>query len=439
MAEPTLIRARRLLLEDAQPILDAALLVEGGRITAVGTAAELAGADGDGQTVVDYGDATILPGLIDVHVHPSFPPQGSGIAGEEAAQDDELQLVLQAAQNAGTILRSGVTTAREMGAKGRVGISLRNAIDRGVVVGPRMVVCGRPVTMTGGHMWFYGSEADGDVEVRKAVRQLFKEGADYIKIAATGGGTKTSNRFRPSYTVAELSAIADEAHRVGKLTAAHASSTHGVVNSIDAGVDLIAHGYFYEPDGSYRYRPEIAERMAERTFVNPTLYLRQAEMNAIEAKRDANGALSARDAKRLEYSTRSLEQRLEGVGRMNEAGVRIVAGSDSPFGRYPAGEFVREIQMLARAGLTNRQAIGAATSVAAAAIGRDDQVGSLRTGLVADVLVVQGDPTDDLNALWNVIDVYKDGVRVARDAPFQPANASRNGGPPRVTATADVG
>jgi imidazolonepropionase-like amidohydrolase len=434
MADAILIRARRLFVADGgDPIVDGAVLIQDGTIVGVGAAADLEVADAPDRRVVDYGDATIVPGLIDVHTHPSNPDGGSGVAVEETIVDDSI-LVLQAAQNAGTILRSGVTTARDMGAKGLVGIALRTGIEQGLVVGPRMVVCGRPVTMTGGHMWFYGAEADGDTEVRKAVRQLFKEGADYVKIAATGGGSKTSNRFRPSYTVQELTAIVDEAHRVGKLTAAHASSTGGVINSLDAGVDLIAHGYFYEADGSYRYRPDVADRLAASAFVNPTLFLRRAEMNAAEARREGAGVLTPREEARLAYSTKSLEQRLEGVGRMHAAGVRIVAGSDSPFGRYPAGQFVHEIKMLGEAGLSNRDAIRAATSVAADAIGLGSTVGSLRPGMTADVLVVQGDPTVDLDALWDVLDVYHDGRLVERGGPPIPPSVRASSSPALASA-----
>jgi imidazolonepropionase-like amidohydrolase len=269
-------------------------------------------------------------------------------------------------------------------------------------------------------MWFYGGEADGVEAVRRVVRQQFKEGADYIKVAATGGGTRISNRFRPSFSVEELAVVADEAHRIGKLVAAHASSSVGVANCLDAGIDLIAHGYFYEPDGSYQYRPELADRLAASAFVNPTLYLRQAEIDAAEAKRDRDGGLSARDEARLEYSTRSLEQRLDGVARMAAAGVRIVAGSDSPFGRYPAGQFVREISMMTRAGFTPAAALGTATNVAADAIGLGDRVGSLKEGMAADVLVVRGDPLTDIAALWAVEDVYADGRRVERRSASSP-------------------
>ena len=125
-----------------------------------------------------------------------------------------------------------------------------------------MVICGRPIAITGGHMGYFGSEADGEVAVRAEVRKLLKEGADYIKIVASGGSTRTSDPNRASYSVAELSAMTDEARRHGKLTAAHCTSAESIQNCLDAGVDMIIHCIFTEPDGTYRFRPDLVERLA---------------------------------------------------------------------------------------------------------------------------------------------------------------------------------
>ena len=215
----TLITAARLLDgTGARPIEQAALLVEGGRIVRLGRQADVRITDGASVDRQDYSEGTILPGLVDAHTHLVAP--GDGTLGDDIAKEDDDILLLQAAKNARTLLHSGVTTLRENGAKGQVAFSLREGIRRQLAPGPRMVICGRPIAITGGHMGYFGSEADGEAAVRAEVRKLLKEGADYIKIVASGGSTRTSDPNRASYTVAELVAMTDEAHRHGKLTAA---------------------------------------------------------------------------------------------------------------------------------------------------------------------------------------------------------------------------
>ena len=411
----TLLTAARVLDgSSARAVEDAACLMEEGRVVRVGPKRDVRAPAGAPVTTVDYGDATILPGLVDAHTHLVAP--GDGTRGDDIAKEDDDILLLQAAQNARTLLHSGVTTLRENGAKHRVAFSLREGIRRGLAPGPRMVVCGRPITITGGHMGYFGSEADGEVAVRAEVRKLLKEGADYIKICATGGSTRTSDPNRASYTVAELRAITDEAHRHARLTAAHCTSAQGVENCLDAEVDMIVHCVFNEPDGTYRYRPDLVDRLIEaRAWVNPTLYVVRAAADRLSEKQARGVALTDAEEAQIEWSRRAVDERLEAVGRMSRAGVRMTAGSDSPWGWYAPGEFVHEIQMLADAGLPARDAIVAGTSDAAASIGVGDVAGRLLPGRPADVLVVRGNPDRDIAALWDVLDVYQGGARVVRE------------------------
>jgi imidazolonepropionase-like amidohydrolase len=343
-----LIKAARLLDGTGRaPIESAALLTEDGRIAAMGSQAEVRAPEGAPVRETDYGDATILPGLVDAHTH--FVAPGDGTPGEEIAKEDDDILLLQAAKNARTVLHSGVTTIRENGAKNRVAFSLREGIRRGLAVGPRMVICGRAITITGGHLWYFGSEADGEDGVRAEVRRLLKEGADYIKIMATGGTTRTSDPNRAAYTVAELRAITDEAHRHGRLTAAHCTSSEGVANCLDAEVDMIIHCVFNEPDGTYKFRPDLVERLARvNAWVNPTLYVMRVRIERLQAKQEREGPLAPRDAALLEWSRRAMEARFDGTYRMAKAGIRMAAGSDSPWGWYAPGEFVHEMRMLRR-------------------------------------------------------------------------------------------
>jgi imidazolonepropionase-like amidohydrolase len=410
----TLLTAARLLDgSDRAAIQPGALLLEDGRIARLGPPADVRAPEGAAAARVDYGDATILPGLVDAHTHLVSP--GDGTPGDDVAMEEDHILLLQAARNARTLLHSGVTTLRENGAKGRVAFALREGIRRKLAPGPRMVICGRPITITGGHMHYFGSVADGVDAVRAHVRKLLTEGADYIKICATGGSTRTSDPNRASYTVAELAAITDEAHRHGKLTAAHCTAAQGVENSLDAGVDMIIHCIFNEPDGSYRYRPDLVERLvAAKAWVNPTLYVMRAGIERQRAVREREGRLTPDLAATLDRQKLALDVRLDAVRRMTEAGVRMTAGSDSPWGWYAPGEFVHEIQMLAEAGLSYADAIVAGTTGSAESIGVGAVAGRLAPGRAGDVLVVRGDPTKDLAALWDVLDVWQAGRRVER-------------------------
>ena len=410
----TLITAARLLDgSGAAPIEQAALLMEDGRVLKLGRAADVRVPDGASVDRKDYGAATILPGLVDAHTHLVAP--GDGTLGDDVAKEDDDILLLQAAKNARTLLHSGVTTLRENGAKGKVAFSLREGIRRKLAPGPRMVICGRPIAITGGHMGYFGSEADGEVAVRAEVRKLLKEGADYIKIVASGGSTRTSDPNRASYTVAELAAMTDEAHRHGKLTAAHCTSAQSVQNCLDADVDMIIHCIFTEPDGTYRFRPDLVERLAAaEAWVNPTLYVMKAGIERQREAREREGRLTTELMAQLEESRRALDVRVDAVRRMSEAGVRMTAGSDSPWGWYAPGEFVHEIHMLAQAGLSYSGAIVAGTAGAANSIGVGAVAGRLLPGRLADVLVVRGDPAREIADLWNVLDVYQAGRRIDR-------------------------
>src|SRR3989475_1693294 len=202
----TLITAARLPAGTGGAAVEhAGLLIDGDRVADLGRASDIpipAGASVDRR---DYGAATILPGLVDAHTHLVAP--GDGTLGDDVAKEDDDILLLQAAKNARTLLHSGVTTLRENGAKGKVAFSLREGIRRKLAPGPRMVICGRPITITGGHMGYFGSEADGEAAVRAEVRKLLKEGADYIKIVASGGSTRPSDPNRASQTPAPPGAL----------------------------------------------------------------------------------------------------------------------------------------------------------------------------------------------------------------------------------------
>ena len=418
MAEPThdytLLKADRLIDASNGPTIDgAALLISGDEIAAMGRQADVRAPDGASVREIDYGDATILPGLVDCHTHLCAP--GDGTPGDEISKEDHQILLLQAAKNARTILHSGVTTIRENGSAGSTTINLKEGIRRGLAVGPKMVICGRPLAITGGHMGYWGSEVNGPWEARTEVRQLLKEGADYIKITATGGSTRTSDPNIASFTVTELLAITEEAHNHGVLTAAHCTSAQGVQNCLDAEVDMIIHCEFNEPDGTTVERPDLIERLIEaNAWVNPTLHVRRAAIRATE-DRKSEGAFSKDEQLALDDQYRGLDARVKAVGEMIGQGVKMVAGSDSPWGHYAPGEFVYEMEMLTQAGLSNGDALLSGTAWSAASIGADGDSGSLEVGRQADILVAGGDPLQGMPALWNVRDVFQAGEVVQRE------------------------
>jgi len=410
----TLIKAARIFDgTGTAPVTGQALLLNDGKIAAIGAVGEILAPDGSNVTVKDYGDSTILPGLVDGHTHMMAP--GDGTHGDITGAEEDDVLLMRALQNARTFLHAGVTTARENGAKNKVGFSLKDGINMGLTEGPEMVISGRPITITGGHFWYCGSEADGVEGVRAEVRKLVKEGADFIKIMATGGSTWSSNPLQPSYTLEEMTVIVDEAHRFGKLTAAHCASMQGIKNALDAGVDMIIHCVFEDETGMYKFNEQLAEQLAAaRAWVNPTLHVVQAGIDLTERIGYERGWLTKEEQASIDSTKRSLETRIESINKLVKMGVRMIAGSDSPWGAYPPGEFVKEMIALTKAGLTNTEALVTGLSHAAESIAVGDQAGTLAVNRPGDVLVVGGDPVADLNALWNVKDVYKAGNRVAR-------------------------
>ncbi len=412
--EFTLIKAARIFDGTGSPASSGkAVLLNDGQIAAIGAVGELSAPDGANLTIKDYGDATILPGLVDGHTHMMAP--GDGTHGDITGNEQDDVLLMRALQNARIFLHAGVTTARENGAKNRVGFSLKEGIQRGLSEGPEMVVSGRPITITGGHFWYCGSEADGVEGVRSEVRKLIKEGADFIKIMATGGSTWSSNPLQASYTVEEMAVIVEEAHRFGKLTAAHCASMQGIKNALDAGVDMIIHCVFEDETGMYEFNEPLAEQLAAaKAWVNPTLHVVQSGIELTERIGYDRGWLTKEEQASIDDSKQSLETRVDSVNKLVNMGVRMIAGSDSPWGAYPPGEFVKEMIALTKAGLTTTEALVTGLSHAAESIAVGDQAGTLGAGRPGDILVVAGDPTADLNALWKVKDVYKSGIRVAR-------------------------
>ena len=409
----TILTADRLLDgKGGPPIANGAILLQGATVAAVGSAADIRAPEGAPAHTVHYPGCAIMPGMVDCHTHHNG--FGDGRLGDDLARLPDEILTVQSARNARASLFSGVTTIRENGPKNQTMFRLRDAINEGLAIGPRMVLCGRPVSIIGGHMGYFGGEVTGANDARALTRQLIKEGADYIKIVATGGTTRTSFPTLPSFDVDELRAVTDEARKFGKLTATHSSNSAGIANSLDAGVDMIIHCYYLDADGAVNFREDIAERIQRQgAFVNPTLQVSRATAWELTHKRDDAG-LTAHEQTELEVARRNLDVRLDHTRRMIDMGVKVITGSDSSWSSYQLGNTVYETELLVHAGYTPMQGVLSVTNWAAHALGVSDIAGTLEPGKAADILVVRGNPAQDINALWNVEEVFLAGNKVNR-------------------------
>ena len=416
-----LIKAGRLLDGLGGPALkNGAVLLKGSKVCVVGRQGVVAVPEGAEVRVFDYPDQTVMPGMVDAHTHHNG--FGDGRKGDDLATLPDEVLTLQSARNARTTLFTGVTSIRENGPKNATMLRLKDAVNQGFTVGPRMVLCGRPVAIVGGHMYYMGIQSTGSVQARTHTRRLIKEGADYIKITATGGSTNTSFPLRPSFNVDELGVIVEEAHKFGKLTAAHCSSTQGIINSLDAGVDMIIHCVFVDPDGTHNFRADVADRIAEQgAVVNPTLHTYRSMYWILQEKKERQG-LTLQETAKMDSLRGEFDARIEDCNKLIGMGIDVVTGSDSSWGAYKLGNTPYELECLTMAGYSDSKAVVSVTSLSAKAIGIDGEVGTLEPGKVADIIVVNGKPDEDVSALWDVRDVFFDGELVDRGSVESRAN-----------------
>lgn len=362
---------------------------ESGRVQAVGDPDPR----GD-EPVYDLGGKTIMPGLVDAHLH--FSLSGEASVAEVAAMS-EAELALTEARNARTTLEAGITGVRAMGARD-LDVMLSEYIDRGEVLGPRMVANCRSITITGGHGHHLGREVDGPTDCRRAVREQIKRGAEFIKFMATGGVTTPgTDPNKPAFTDEEMDALVDEAHRRGVHAAAHAHGAAGVRAAVRAGVDTIEHGTFLDEE-------TVDLLVHEDVVLVPTLsapyYIMQ---NADHATNES-----------VQKTDDVYERHIESFQRAVEAGVTIVGGTDAgtPFNYHGAN--ATEISFMTEYAMDPMDAIVAMTGRAAETIGLDD-AGILAHGSHADFLVLDENPLDDVSAIADPRTVLKGGEVVAGD------------------------
>jgi imidazolonepropionase-like amidohydrolase len=413
--EKTLIVQAGILVDGlgGPPRLDQTILISGDRIHTIESTEAFRHKIPVDAEIADLSTYCVAPGLIDTHTHLSLAGDGRTYADMFSDPDD--MMVLTGAMNMRRHLRAGITTIREHGARNRIGFSLKEGLRRGYIAGPRMQVSGRPITCTGGHFHMCNEIADGEEEIRRSVRRLVHEGADYIKIMASGGGTAGTLPGCASYTTAELHAAVHEAHHFHRLTAAHCRAKESMVRAIEAGIDLMEHAEFLDPDDQLRFDPKIAEMMVESgIWISPTLqaWTQYPRLVALAAKRDA-GTISPEENDALELLEQRVEGRLDIVRRMLDYGLleRIVPGTDSGVANIAFGRLDYDLQLLVRVGFTPTEALIAATRISAEAIGQENDIGTIEPGKLADIVAFDGDPTSDISACSRVMAVFIAGRR----------------------------
>lgn len=364
---------------------------ESGRLEAVGEAEP----QGE-EPSVSLAGHTVLPGLVDTHVHFSLSGQATV---EDVVGTSDADLAFTEAANARTTLEAGVTSVRAMGARD-LDVQLKRAIERGDVPGPRMVANCRSITITGGHGHHLGREVDGVVECRRAVREQIKRGAEFIKFMATGGVTTPGTDPRTlAFTYEEMEALIDEAHRRGVHVATHAHGAPGVKAAVEAGVDTVEHGTFMDEEA-------IDMLIANDVTLVPTLSA--PSRIARNTERATEESLRKTDTVR--------DRHIEAFKRAVDAGVRIAGGTDAgtPFNYH--GTNSTEISFMVEHAMDPVDAIVAMTGTAAETIGLED-AGTLEPGNYADLLVIEGNPLEDVSLLREPTAVLKGGEIVSGTLP----------------------
>lgn len=357
---------------------DGAVLVSDGRIEFVGPAAEVAVSEGVARQHFPQG--TLLPGLIDGHVHLAFDASADVVAALQAT--DDLDLLLGMASRAATLVAAGVTTVRDLGDRNGLALRLAAAVDAGRLPGPRILSAGAPLTAPGGHCWFLGGEVSGEAQIRERVAHNAALGASVIKVMVTGGHLTPggAGMAESQFTAAELAVVVDEAQRHGLPVAAHAHGTQGITDAVAAGVSTIEHCTWLTDHGPEVPAAVVADIVERGIWVSPAL---------------------SRNWKTFperfgEELTRTL---LGEMTRIEAAGVRLAAGTDSGVPGARFGDYVGALEVFEYVGFSRAHIIELATTAAAEAIGLAGETGRLATGLSADLLVVGGDPLADLQAL----------------------------------------
>ena len=412
-SKPVIVRAAHMLdVKTGRTVDNPVIVITGDRITSISGPAPA------NATVIDLPGATLVPGLIDAHTH--IVGKGTNFGYQELAESIP-SATLWGARNARVTLEAGFTTVRNVGASGYADVALRDAINDGLVPGPRMLVSGPPLGITGGHCddnllpYSYHQTAEGVADgiesVQHKTREVIKYGADVVKICATGGVlSKGDDPQASQFTLEEMKAIVADAHRLGRKVAAHAHGAQGILWATEAGVDSIEHG-------SYIDDASIAAMKQRGTYLVPTVYLQTWMLENAQSV-----GLPPMYAGKM--------RQIIGVARKNlshafASGVKVAFGTDAAV--YPHGLNAHEFNEYVHMGMTPVQAIQTATINAADLLGWSDRVGTIEPGKFADIVAVSTDPTKDVTALEHPVFVMKGGV-IYRNETGAGGVTSRNNG-----------
>lgn len=362
---------------------DGAVFVDKGVIAAAGPRAAVEAQAGPAVPRLAFPEGTLLPGLIDTHVHLALDAGPDPVKTLQAATDTELYPGM--AERARRLLATGVTTVRDLGDRGGLAVRLRDEIAGRRLPGPRILAAGTPLTGPGGHCWFLGGEVEGAEAIRAAVRRDAESGVDLIKVMATGGGITKGGPpvWQAQFTTQELRIVVEEAKRFGLPVAAHAHGTEGIAAAVAAGVDTIEHCTWMGRDGFDVREDLVAAIAAQGIAVGPA------------ASPDWRGFAER-------FGRERAEEMFDRIRWMAQRGVRLLPGTDAGVSRAVFDDFVSSLEFFEHIGLTPAEILDLATTGAAQALGISHDTGRLAAGYRADVLVVDGDPLSDLRALRSV-------------------------------------
>ena len=386
------------------PVSDAALIIEDGRITDITSRSNVTGLSDD-HDVIELSGGTIMPGFIEMHSHMHCSAETD--AYQHIMTESDQVFLMRAVGAVRAALTSGVTTMRDLGARNQVAFPVKKAIEDGIIPGPRLIVAGTPITTTGGHCNMFGTEADTVEEVVTAIRNQFKQGAGYIKIMSTGGGfTPGTNVRAPQYPVETLKSAEKDAERLNLRIAAHCHATAGVRNCVEAGVHNLIHCSWLaeDPEQGYDYDPDVADAIAEKgIWVDPTLAL--GRLNRMRGRVRVAGGTMLDPARRFEI-----------LRDMWDRGVKFVTGMDSGMinARFDDFAYIPEV-MVDELGISPMEAIVCSTKTSAECLGIAEETGTLEVGKAADAVMVKGNPAEDIKAIHDVDTIVTQGRVVKRN------------------------